>query len=84
MPNLGNDNFGEHLDVSNIVVGIGGIDAQLTMDGETNIRFLRDHVYVVNVTGDHNVGGGAVLGGLRATIDRASVRLLTINDFVDN
>ncbi|MCL2519838.1 MAG: hypothetical protein FWE37_02385 [Spirochaetaceae bacterium] len=82
MPRIGTDIFGEHIDISNIVVGIGGIEVPLrTATGETNLRLLRDHAYTVNVSGDHTITQGQP-GAMQAIINITG-RRLTIDDFVN-
>ncbi|MCL2600224.1 MAG: hypothetical protein FWD88_03485 [Treponema sp.] len=81
MLRVGTDIFSEHVYVNNIVVGIGGVEVPLTTpDGDRNIRLYRDHMFVVNVTGDHSVAP-APTGTMRAVIDVDNARRLTLADF---
>ena len=53
---MGANTFNEYIELATLAVGVGGIRAPLeTLTGETMIRFDRDYLYTIQVTGTHNV-----------------------------
>jgi len=81
MPSIGTNVFQDHLMVSTLQVSAGGIHVPLrTPGGETNIRLGLDHMYTINITGDHNIPQGSP-GALQAIIDIDNARAITLADF---
>jgi hypothetical protein len=80
MPSAGANAYAESVNISAYRVIAAGIEVPIeTPDGGTNIVLNRDFMYVVDVTGDHNVPAGQP-GSLRAVINIEGARRIELND----